>query len=109
MILFKIFLSALLCLAGLVNAEEYKYGSVTKIDIVNYHSGAAYVFVEGKDFTECKHHVNWCAIDFSLPSSNQMFSAVLAAKMANKPIGVTTNACWGDGGYPRCWKVHVKD
>jgi hypothetical protein len=92
-----------------VSGEQYASGVINRVDIVNYHDGAAYIYIEGASFDECPKPTNWCAIDFSLPSANQMYSAVLAAKMAGKEIGITTNSCWSGGQYARCWKVHVTD
>ena len=89
-------------------AEQTITNKVNRIQIVNYSKGAAYVYIEGASFTECATHTNWCAIDFSLPSGNQMYSAVLAAKMADKKISVTTNACWSTN-YPRCWKITLDE
>jgi hypothetical protein len=87
-------------------SEQTFGGKVKKIEIVNYQQGAAYVYFEGASFNECSVTTNWCAIDLSLPASNQMYAAVLAAKMADKSIKVTSNSCWSIQ-YPRCWKVHV--
>lgn len=89
-------------------AEQTFNNIIEKIEIVNYENGAAYVIIKGAQFTECQNHTNWCAIDFSLPSGNQMLSTVLAAKMANKKIGITSNSCWSTN-YPRCWKVHLTE
>jgi len=87
-------------------AEQTFGGKVKKIEVVNYNHGAAYVYFEGANFSECAVNTNWCAIDFSLPASKEMYSAVLASKLANKEIRVTSNSCWSTN-YARCWKVHV--
>lgn len=91
------------------SAEQYASGIIERVDVVNYNDGAAYVYIENASFDECPKPTTWCAIDFSLPAANQMYSAVLAAKMAGKKIGITTNSCWSGGQYARCWKVHVKE
>lgn len=101
-----------LCCFGLsvaVQGEQYFSGEIKRIDIVNYNQGAAYLHFESAGFNECPKPTSWCAIDFSLPSGNQMYSAALAAKMAGKKIGVTTNSCWSGGQYARCWKIHVAE
>ncbi|TVZ37846.1 hypothetical protein P886_2192 [Alteromonadaceae bacterium 2753L.S.0a.02] len=101
LIVFTIFSSA--------NAEQSASGMIEKVDVVNYNDGAAYVYIENASFDECPNPTTWCAIDFSLPAANQMYSAVLAAKFAGKKIGITTNGCWSGGQYARCWKVHIRD
>ena len=91
---------------SIVLAEQTFGGAINNIQINNYHSGAAYVFIDGANFNECPTPTNWCAIDFSLPAADQMYSAVLASKMAGKEIRVTSNSCWATN-YARCWKIHV--
>ncbi|MGS2717222.1 hypothetical protein ACVBE9_03545 [Eionea flava] len=90
-------------------SEQTFFGKVDRIEVVNYESGAAYVYIENANFTECPKKTNWCAIDFSTKASDQMYSAVLAAKLGGHKVGVTSNACWSKGQYPRCWKVRLKD
>jgi len=90
-------------------AEQYVYGEIERIDVVNYNEGAAYIFFKNAEFNECPRPTNWCAIDFSVKSGNQMYSAVLAAKMSGKKVGITTNSCWSGGQYARCWKVHIHE
>jgi len=89
-----------------VLSEQTFGGKIRKIEVVNYNSGAAYVYFDGVSFNECNIPTNWCAIDFSLPAAKEMYSAVLAAKMAQKNIRLTSNGCWSTN-YARCWKVHV--
>jgi hypothetical protein len=96
----------LLSFPFVVLAEQTRGGLVKKIEVVNYRDGAAYVYFQDQVFDECPVATNWCAIDFSLVSADQMYSAVLAAKFAQKEIRVTTNSCWADN-YARCWKIHV--
>ena len=88
-------------------SEQTFGGKIKKIEVVNYKSGAAYVYFDNVTFNECNIPTNWCAIDFSLPSGDQMYSAVLAAKMAGKEIKVTSNSCWSTT-YARCWKIHIE-
>ena len=87
-------------------AEQTFHGEIEKIEIVNYASGAAYITIDGAAFSECEVKTNWCAIDFSLPAANHMFSAALATKMAGKNTRITSDGCWNTK-YPRCWKVRV--
>lgn len=89
-------------------AEQTFGGNIEKIEVVNYVSGAAYIMISGATFSECPVKTNWCSLDFSLPSANQMYSAVLAAKLAGKKIAVTSNGCW-DANYARCWKIHLTE
>ena len=90
-----------------IHAEQTVGGKVQKVTVVNYGKGAAYVYFKGANFDECPSHTNWCAIDFSLPAAKEMYSAVLAAKIAGKEIKVTSNSCWSTN-YARCWKVHIE-
>ena len=86
------------------HAEQKFLGEVEAVQVNNYSQGAAYVHIKGAKFNECQNPTNWCAIDFSLPAGNQMYSTVLAAKMAGKEISVVSNGCWSEN-YARCWKV----
>lgn len=100
----NIFVALLVLLGSAVNAEQTINGKINKYEIVNYGQGAVYLYVDGAQFSECPTPTNWCAIDLSLPAANQMFSAALASKMAEKKITVTTNGCWNTN-FARCWKV----
>ncbi len=106
--LFIGFLASTLLTAFSAEAEQTFGGNIEKIEIVNYVSGAAYIMISGATFSECPVKTNWCSLDFSLPSANQMYSAVLAAKLARKKIEVTSNGCW-DTNYARCWKIHFTE
>ncbi|WP_339068556.1 hypothetical protein [Teredinibacter turnerae] len=87
--------------------EQTFVGEIKSIQVNNYGQGAAYIYIEGSQFNECQNPTNWCAIDFSLPAANQMYSTVLAAKMAGKPIRMVSNGCWSTN-YARCWKVTIE-
>jgi hypothetical protein len=111
--MYKIIILSISCLCSALAptssvAEQTFTSNIEKIEIVNYVSGAAYVMLSGATFSECPVHTNWCAIDFALPSANQMYSAVLAAKLSGKKIGITSNGCW-EANYARCWKIHVTE
>ncbi|WP_155247351.1 hypothetical protein [Teredinibacter turnerae] len=100
------FLSCLALSMQSAYGEQTFVGDIKSIHVNNYSEGAAYIFIEGSQFNECQNPTNWCAIDFSLPAANQMYSTVLAAKMAGKPIRMTSNGCWS-ANYARCWKVTI--
>ena len=101
------FIGASLLTFGVAAEQTFK-GKINKLQINNYSSGAVYVILDGASFNECNTPTNWCAIDLSLPAGNQMYSAVLAAKMAGKEVSVTSNSCWSTN-YARCWKVEIDD
>jgi len=88
------------------HAEQTFVGEIEAVQVNNYDQGAAYVNIKGAQFNECQNPTSWCAIDFSLPAGNQMYSTVLAAKMAGKQIRIVSNGCWSTN-YARCWKVTI--
>lgn len=97
-------MGSLIAGTNFAHSEQTFVGDVNKIQVNHYSQGAAYIYIDGAQFNECSNPTNWCAIDFSLAGSNQMYSTVLAAKMSEKELKVVSNGCWSSN-YARCWKV----